>query len=73
MLNKFEKFAVILTSIELAGCAVVGIWLHGAYNYYKGQKEVKDHIDDYLDEISSKYRQPKEWEPSLALSFSNLD
>ena len=41
MFNKFEKFAIGLTSLEIIGGIVFGTMCYGNYNYHKGRTEAR--------------------------------
>lgn len=51
MLNKFEKFALGLTSLEIIGGIVVGALCYGSYNYHKGRTEARKEMQHLIEKL----------------------
>lgn len=51
MFNKFEKFAIGLTSLEIIGGIVFGTMCYGNYNYHKGRTEARKEMQHLIDKL----------------------
>ena len=56
-MNKFEKVAMAIVGLELAGCAVLSVFGFGKAMYHKGRLDMSEELKEKMTEIAKEFQE----------------